>query len=108
MELKEYYRSVKFGLFQFTRLHILPCDNTPPIPLWATQYLYTINLSPLLVIKKGFMIYNYFESLQIVSTAVNLHTDLKVTRSSDEWERSDYEDEQYGIKEPARDEGAPL
>ena len=21
---------------------ILPCDNIPPIPLWATQYLYTI------------------------------------------------------------------
>ena len=28
--------------FHFTRLRqILPCDNIPPIPLWATQYLYT-------------------------------------------------------------------
>ena len=34
----------KIGLFHFTRrngtVQILPSDNIPPIPLWATQYLY--------------------------------------------------------------------
>ena len=25
-------------------VQILPCDNIPPIPLWATQYLYTLPL----------------------------------------------------------------
>ena len=43
MEWEEYYRMVKFGLFHFHEakqlVQTLPCDNIPPIPLWATQYL---------------------------------------------------------------------
>ena len=52
VELEEYYRKVKLGLFHFTRrsrvkwgemVKILPSDNIPSIPrIKATQYLFYI------------------------------------------------------------------
>ena len=42
MEWEEYYRSVKLSLGKLESVQISPSDNIPPIPLWATQYLYTI------------------------------------------------------------------